>query len=534
MTPYNKKPKIVDTLLPLDSNCRISSENYDNSLLMKSNFVWMLSHALEIPKTPMWVGFQSLIQTDNSFKQKVSYLTTINLSPTNNAVVLETLNKSQNIAKECREEYMQVTYDLAIAKLALQIQSSESPKFDNLFIHLGPFHIFFTLFKVIGKFIDNCGLTNVMADSELLASGSINSFLAGKHFNRCKRLHPMMSLSLQILHFQKFLEETNEELPEDIIMFLKYYTGNESQDIEGSESVKHLFERCELYKEETMKGTHGKTAQFYLIYIQLVDYYLTLNASIRTSNFNQFIFILPKISNLFFVFNHQNYARWLVKYHNNLINVDETHPGLRSDFQKGTFGVKRTDKPFSKQPIDLTLEQTINADAAKSLTGISHFTNSISARQRWCNSHSLRTAIVSHVLEEAGLTKPQDVTADLQQSRIVKSSLQVKRFMNAIKQNVNPFDKNLGKDQIFNISSGQGASQEITHFLTNVEEIGNNLRESFISECAVDESRFEKPLKKYQTLTFSNTLKKKKLKLRVKYKRFLWKEISLEDSWVSH
>jgi len=51
------------------------------------------------------------------------------------------------------------------------------------------------------------------------------------------------------------------------------------------------------------------------------------------------------------------------------------------------FGKKRTSNSFSRALIDLTLEQTVNADAARKLTGITYFTNSISARQRWARSH---------------------------------------------------------------------------------------------------------------------------------------------------
>lgn len=69
----------------------------------------------------MWVGFNSLIYKDECPTQKVSYLTTINLSPTNISVVLHTMLESQRVAEECGEEYMQITYDLAIAKIALQL-----------------------------------------------------------------------------------------------------------------------------------------------------------------------------------------------------------------------------------------------------------------------------------------------------------------------------------------------------------------------------------------------------------------------------
>ena len=74
-------------------------------------------------------------------------------------------------------------------------------------------------------------------------------------------------------------------------------------------------------------------------------------------------------------------------------------------------------------------EQTINADAANKLTGIVHTTNSLSARQRWCKSHSIRSTIVSDVMDETGLRKHQEVTADLQKSRITMNSSQVKRLI---------------------------------------------------------------------------------------------------------
>lgn len=101
---------------------------------------------------------------------------------------------------------MQVTYDLAIAKIACQIQCTDKPLYNNLFIHVGSFHIMMSFIKAVGKFINNCGLTNIMVKSQMLANGSVNSFIAGKHFNRCKRLHPIISLALQILHFTNYLD----------------------------------------------------------------------------------------------------------------------------------------------------------------------------------------------------------------------------------------------------------------------------------------------------------------------------------------
>lgn len=131
-----------------------------------------------------------------------------------------------------------------------------------------------------------------------------------------------------------------------------------------------LINEYNIYKEQTLNGAFGKTPQFYAIYMNLIHYYLTLSRSIRAGDFQLYEYVLPKIANLFFIYNHQNYARWTIKYHCNLLNVNDTHPDLLEQFEQGCFGIQRTNKSFSKQPIDLVLEQTMNADAARRLTGI--------------------------------------------------------------------------------------------------------------------------------------------------------------------
>lgn len=51
-----------------------------------------------------------------------------------------TLIMANEIAKKCGQEKNLVIYDLAIAKMAMQIQEKEKPKFENIFINLGAFH----------------------------------------------------------------------------------------------------------------------------------------------------------------------------------------------------------------------------------------------------------------------------------------------------------------------------------------------------------------------------------------------------------
>ena len=140
---------------------------------------------------------------------------------------------------------------------------------------------------------------------------------------------------------------------------------------------------------------HGKTAQFCMETVEMIHLYHAFSRSVRTGDFNTCFSSIPKITNYFFALNQPSNARWLVKYHNNLLVAPDTHPEVYQEFKKGIFGIKRSSKSFSRSPIDLALAQTINVNATNQRTAISSLNNSISARQQWPKSHFF--AYVSHI-----------------------------------------------------------------------------------------------------------------------------------------
>ena len=45
---------------------------------------------------------------------------------------------------------------------------------------------------------------------------------------------------------------------------------------------------------------------------------------------------------VFFFGSRPNYARWMVKYYHNLLNMDNTHPGVRSVLENGALSIRRS------------------------------------------------------------------------------------------------------------------------------------------------------------------------------------------------
>ena len=115
------------------------------------------------------------------YTQEVWYLLQINQSLTNQSVVAETLRKSLQITQEARKNSIVVTNDLAIAKIAMQIQKEESPVYDNIFIAIDSFHIEMSYFKAPGKTITESRGPFLLQECQV----ALKSFVSGLSVNDC-------------------------------------------------------------------------------------------------------------------------------------------------------------------------------------------------------------------------------------------------------------------------------------------------------------------------------------------------------------
>lgn len=70
---------------------------------------------------------------------------------------------------------------------------------------------------------------------------------------------------------------------------------------------------------------------------------------------------MSKTTNLFLIFNQPNYAWRMVKYHDNILQLDE-YSHFKVSLENGFLKIKQFLRSFSWQLIDFALEQTMNAD----------------------------------------------------------------------------------------------------------------------------------------------------------------------------
>ena len=95
-----------------------------------------------------------------------------------------------------------------------------------------------------------------------------------------------------------------------------------------------IVDQHKTFKDETLPGSKGKTAQFWMQYCKIVDLYLLLHCSIKSNDVDMFSYSLFELCPIFFVTNHQDYAGWVAYYALELVNVKNEKPEVIPENEK--------------------------------------------------------------------------------------------------------------------------------------------------------------------------------------------------------
>ena len=85
-----------------------------------------------------------------------------------------------------------------------------------MFVALGAVHIELYFFSALGKYIAESGSPYILNETKVIEKGSLNGFVMGKSYDRCKRSHQLLALAFEILLFKSFLGTANTDYDEVI------------------------------------------------------------------------------------------------------------------------------------------------------------------------------------------------------------------------------------------------------------------------------------------------------------------------------
>ena len=215
-----------------------------------------------------------------------------------------------------------------------------------------------------------------------MAERSLNGFLTGKFYNRCTIIHQLLATALEKALFIKYLEHNNDDklLTSSIMDQGDLNQEHIEQLVEGVRVI-NLMDQYETYLHSVMKGEYGNTAAYWATYAYFTNrVYCELLCTVRTNDIEGYINVFPSVINICFSLNRPNYALWGSLFLNKYSSMDSQALKILKD---GAFSIRRTKKSCARSDIDLTLEQTVNMDAASPATGLAALRNSDKAFKRW-------------------------------------------------------------------------------------------------------------------------------------------------------
>lgn len=234
-------------------------------------------------------------------------------------------------------------------------------------------------------------------------------------------------------------------------------------------------------------GALGKTAQYWITYMNEVWLVLQLHEAVKRNDFLLYQECINLMPHLFFSYDGHNYARYLTMFSSMISNIDVTHPGSLELLKNGAISVARSMIPGSRTDVDKTMEETFmphsKSGGGASGAGITGLTRNFSAYQRWVLSTYEHSQYLAAAFSLADMTTDStDAHKDLSKTEIKRNQEYVKKTTLAFENFLNPFDESIDKSKLYNISSGAPVSVDVETDLLNAEKHGAKARAQFLEE----------------------------------------------------
>ena len=120
---------------------------------------------------------------------------------------------------------------------------------------------------MIGKLLSGSGFEDIVFQSELCSSGSLNGVLAGSHYNRAWSIHNVVSEALERLLMLRFAGDTRYELP---VNLAKASADPDLYKTSDKIQFPVFFNTYESFRQSVREGKIGTTPQFWLMHLDLI------------------------------------------------------------------------------------------------------------------------------------------------------------------------------------------------------------------------------------------------------------------------
>ena len=358
-----KKGPVMDVKVKIEPNENIAA--YKEALQMY--MLWKICRFIcgkGKQQVPAFAGFISKTGQSPKKLTTIDYYPMINEPITEYKVVKEILDRCARATEEVGQKYTVITFDLGVIMKAMPIIWNKPNGYRGHIILIGAFHTIMNYLNMIGHKMAGSGDSEIIIEANLVTTGCLKGVLSGKSYAKSLRCLKVVSECFERLLFSTFIDQ----LPADSQLRTAcagkidalIQCCNQKVLITALEdhSVIGLLKAYEDFQDKVRKGHLGKTATFWLSFLDHARRVFLLICACKTNNLPLFQKCMSDMADLFFSFGGHNYARFLSWFDVYLTNIEASHPGATKLLEKGAISVARSFIPGNLCMCDKTMEET--------------------------------------------------------------------------------------------------------------------------------------------------------------------------------
>ena len=497
---------------------------------MRRNFVWVLIRMMRTVSqdVPGWTGFTSLTDMPPTHLTTIDYYPVITQPITDYKTVQECLRYAEEATHEVNQQYVITTFDLGVCMKAYPLLWNNPKRYEKHIVLNGTFHLVCAYLKMVGKKMDGSGLSDILLETGLIASGSLQGVISGKHYDRAMHCHKTMLECLERLLLEQYMAHQDEQelfssIPADSMKKLddlvQWLTETKLDAALDDDAVSNYIQGYLQYRVEVSEGSHGKTAQFWASYMSHICLVLSLVQAVKHNDFLAYAHCLHLITDIFFAFGGQNYARYLTYFSIFLANIEVSHPGATGLIKRGSMSVSRSFIPGNRCAVDKTMEETFmrhaksHGGAGGGGFGVSGVLRNHDAYHRWVRTTHARSQYDNTTLNMADMLTDSlsgTMHRDVRPAEILKSEKCVRKAKEAVESFINPFIVD-DQDKLISLSSGAAATELIATDVLGAEKSGKEAQKAFIKDRLEKNEYFFEPVKRMNLRTLGDMNKNMKV-----------------------
>ena len=342
----------------------------------------------------------------------IGFLQPVNESPTNVSAMYTVMRRSQYFAHLLELPEVDCVYDQACYAKACQILWEAPDKFGNIVNRLGAFHTIPVFISCIFSLYGEAELIDIITESGIVATGSLQGVLTGHHYNRAVRTLKILYEALFRFQWQSFgeylaetevldLDDTDLKLFQKQILEIRENLCCDTTDsVILSDNFKKIYRQFNVFRQSKERGP---MFEFWNKFLRMVELLLAFIRASREGNWELHLSVFREMLPFFFILNHINYAKYGAYYLCTMRRLADTHPHVHNQLMDGHFSVQLSDKnPFAKIPEDQAIEETVNK-SSKIPGGIVGKSRNKNAVGRWIDTTADRSKITENIRKYAGI-----------------------------------------------------------------------------------------------------------------------------------